>query len=304
VRSFDDRLGQLESPEPEPRVSAPGSSAPAQAAPAPQPTDFETQRAMSHVAYLARSVGEREQGTAGESAAALYVREQLSSYGYVVTTQSVPIPVTGRTTQNVIALLQGTQRPGRTIVLGAHIDTKGGPGANDNATGVGVLLELARVLRNNMRQVPAVEFAFFGGEEIAAGGSPDEHHWGSQHFLDSLPPTERERLAGMISVDMVGAGEQFYVNNMGLSRHTLRDMLLALGSGTGMKYRRDPGWSDHEPFETAGVPSAWLEYTGGNPYHEPADDYSSVDQSHVGTVGALMQRFFEDYLTCERTDQL
>ncbi len=300
----DVKVDRYEPAERLPRAMTPEPSAPATSAPAPQPASFDTSLAMSHVAYLSQSIGDREQGTAGESAAALYVQGQLSSYGYAVAAQSVPIPVTGRTTQNITAVLPGTQRPGRTVVLGAHIDTKGGPGANDNATGVGVLLELARVLKINMRQVPTVEFAFFGGEEIASGGSPDQHHWGSQHFLDSLPPEERQQLAGMISVDMVGAGDRFYVNSMGLSRQTLRDMILTLGSARGMTCRQDPGWSDHEPFERAGIPSAWLEYTGGNPYHEPTDVFASVDQSHVATAGSLLQEFFESYLTGERTDQL
>lgn len=290
--------------EPEPVQPRPATM-PAEPAPAPAPpAAFDAGRAIAHVAYLSQTIGAREQGTPGEAAAARYIQDQLASCGFTVSTQSLRIPVTGRTTENVIATAPGTQRPGSRIIIGAHIDSKGGPGANDNATGIGVLLELARILKNNMRQVPVVEFVFFGGEEVAAGGSSDQHHWGSRHFVNTLPPAEKAATRGMISVDMVGAGSNFFANNMGLAPQTMRDFLVGLGSGRGLVYRKDPGWSDHEPFEKAGVPSIWLEYTGGNPYHEPADNYGSVDSSHVQTTGALLQEFFESYLTPERFDLL
>jgi Zn-dependent M28 family amino/carboxypeptidase len=259
---------------------------------------------MAHVSYLSQNIGVREEGTPGEASASTYIQQQLAALGYTVSTQSVPIAATGRTTQNVIARLPGTQRPARTIVLGAHMDSKNGPGANDNATGVAVLLELARVLKNNNRQAPALEFVFFGGEEISAGGSADQHHWGSRYFVNNLPAAERAAVAGMIAVDMVGTGKDFYANNMGLAPQTMRDFMLEAASGSGMVYRKESGMSDHEPFDRAGVPDVWLEYTGGNPYHEPGDNFASVDSTHVQTVGTILQQFFEGYLTPERVDQL
>ncbi len=259
---------------------------------------------MAHVSYLSRNIGAREEGTPGEASASTYIQQQLTACGYTVSTQSVPVTATDRTTQNVIAMLPGTQRPGRTIVLGAHMDSKNGPGANDNATGVAVLLELARVLKDNKKQVPAVEFVFFGGEEIAAGGNPDQHHWGSRYFVNNLSSAERAAVAGMIAVDMVGTGKDFYANNMGLAPQTMRDFMLEAASGSGLAYRKESGMSDHEPFDRAGVPDVWLEYTGGNPYHEPGDNFASVDSNHVQTVGTILQQFFEGYLTPERVDQL
>ncbi len=119
---------------------------------------------MAHVAYLSQTIGAREQGTQGEAAAAAYVSSQLASYGLGVTSQQAPITFNGRTTTNVIARVPGRGGPGRVMVLGAHLDTKGGPGANDDATGVAVLLELARVTRNNeARALPGVRLLRWRG---------------------------------------------------------------------------------------------------------------------------------------------
>lgn len=81
-------------------------------------------------------------------------------------------------------------------MLGGHLDSFGGPGANENATGCAVLLELARVLKNNNKTVPNVQFIFFGGEEIATGASADDHHWGSRYFVTTMSETDRSGSGG------------------------------------------------------------------------------------------------------------
>lgn len=273
----------------------------------PPPLAFDVNQAMAHVNQLAGTIGLREEGTEAEEAAAGYISERLASYGYSPTTQAVPITTNGRTTHNVIATLEGTSEAGRTIVIGAHMDSKGGPGANDNATGCGILLELARVLKHNNKQVPSIEFVFFGGEEIAIGAGSNDHHWGSRYFVKALRPEEIAGIAGMISVDMVGAGPEFRDRSMNLAPGTMRDMLLQLGSPRGLTLMADTsstGMSDHEPFEKANIPAAWLEYRDFSFYHTPGDTVSTVDVAHVQNTGQLVQDFIESYLTVERVNQL
>ena len=274
-----------------------------------QPPDisFSMDKAMAHVTYLASTIGIREEGTAGEEQASEYIRSRLVESGYTPSIQVVPIETTRRTTRNVIARLGGSVEPERTIVIGAHMDCKGGPGANDNATGCGILLELARVLKGNNKQVPSIEFVFFGGEEIAQGGTSNEHHWGSRFFVSSLSGAEKDSLAGMLSVDMVGAGPDFHCRNMGYAPEALRDMVLEMGARNGMTYLQDTssaGMSDQEPFEKAGIPAVWLEYKDFAAYHTPGDTTSMVDASHVNNVGMLLQEFFEKHLTREKLSQL
>ena len=273
----------------------------------PQPLNFDVNQAISHVTYLAQTIGLREEGTSDENRAAEYIQQRLAEFGYKPIVQLIPITTTQRTSRNVIAKLDGRTSPQQTIVVGAHMDSKGGPGANDNATGCAVLLELARVLKNNNRQIPTIEFVFFGGEEIAQGGGSNDHHWGSRYFVNALTPVERAGIAGMISVDMIGTGPEFRARNMGLAPKTLVDFMLELGGTSGMSYLRDSssvGNSDHEPFEKAGFTSVWLEYRDFPQYHTPGDTVSTVDFSHVQTVGRLLQDFFEQYLSPDRMNLL
>lgn len=266
---------------------------------------FDINKAIKHVTFLASTIGYREQGTPSEERAAEYIMAELRYLGYAVESQApISIPVTGKVTRNVIAELKGTQRKERVIVVGAHMESKGGPGANDNATGCAVVLELARVLKENMRHVPTTRFVFFGAEEYPPGIGGDHHHFGSRYYVDNLSESEKARIAGMVSVDMVGTGANFYANSMGISKQVLRDYFLDFGRTLGLAPRKDPGWSDHEPFERAGIPSVWIEFTGGNPCHGPEDNILSVNWSNVNKAGSLLQDFFEYYLTPERVDAL
>jgi hypothetical protein len=97
----------------------------------------------------------------------------------------------------------------------------------------------------------------------------------------------------MISVDMVAAGDQFLANSTGAAKPTMKDFMVALGAGRGLRYRQESGMSDHEAFEKAGVPSVWLEYREPACYHQASDVPSAVPAEHVTAAGALLQEFFE-----------
>jgi aminopeptidase YwaD len=279
--------------------------------PPPQVVRFDAAQAMSHVVYLADTIGQRVETTAGEGQAARYIQDRLAEYGYSPVQQVAPIAAAGGNSLNVIAALPGGQKPEYKIVIGAHMDTKSQsgpcPGANDNATGCAVALELARVLGSNKRNVPTVEFVFFGGEEIAPGGSQNDHHFGSRQYVASLSPEARSSIRGMISVDMVGFGPSFLVRNMKKAPQTLVDLLLEYGRAKGLSYLADTasfGMSDHEPFERAGIPSAWIEYRNDESIHGPGDTAAHVDATKVGNTGQFLQGFFEEYLTPERLAML
>ena len=277
----------------------------------PQVVGFDAAQVMSHVSYLADTIGPREEATAGEAQAAQYIQDRLTEYGYSPVQQVVPVPAAGGNSLNVIASLPGGQKPEYKIVVGAHMDTKSksgpSPGANDNATGCAVVLELARVLSSNRRNVPTVEFVFFGGEEVAPGGGPYDHHFGSRQYVAGLTPEARSSIRGMVSVDMVGFGPSFLVRNMKKAPQTLVNLLLECGKARGLSYLGDTGTfglSDHEPFERAGIPSAWIEYRNDERIHGPGDTSAHIDPSKVGNTGQFLQNFFEEHLTPERLGSL
>ncbi|MEM9064932.1 MAG: M28 family peptidase [Planctomycetota bacterium] len=102
--------------------------------------------------------------------------------------------------RNVIFEIPGTENPDRFMVIAAHFDTvPNTPGADDNATGVAALFEIARLVQADPRPI-GVMFCLYNLEEIGIMGSRD-------HFREELKPMldrgERE-LVGMLSLDMLG----------------------------------------------------------------------------------------------------
>ncbi len=240
------------------------------------------------MAYLAGQIGRRNAGTEGERRAGEYLFQQLGALGYQPRFQVVPLPG-GRQSRNVLATLPG--RTQATIVVGAHYDTSGfSPGANDNGTGVAAVLEIARALKDEPPDV-TVAFVFFGAEEMV-DRDPDHHHYGSRLYVQSMDPATRNRTRAMVSVDMIGYGPEFLVRTMGTGPQSLRDYVLGLARAQSvpLAYLRDPGasgWSDHGPFELAGIPAAWLEWRDDPSYHTAADLPAHVSAEKVRMTGQL-----------------
>ena len=91
-----------------------------------------------------------------------YIRKELSLFGYKIELQS--FEVYGREVTNIIAIKNGTTKPDEIVILGAHYDTCFNPGADDNASGVSVLLELGRAL-SRIPTSRTLKFIAFVNEE-------------------------------------------------------------------------------------------------------------------------------------------
>jgi Zn-dependent M28 family amino/carboxypeptidase len=154
-------------------------------------------RLQTHVRYLAEETGERNAFRyASLEQARRYIESVFTRAEYQVRHDSYEI--SGRTYHNVIAELAGSEN--RVIVIGAHYDTAPGtPGADDNASGVAALLELARSLRR-FSPGPAIRWIAFTLEEPPYFGSA---LMGSR--VHARKCRQRgERVAGMLSLEMLG----------------------------------------------------------------------------------------------------
>ena len=250
---------------------------------------FDKARAMSHARALARDIGVRVQASRGERRAARYVVRRLSAYGYETMVQIFDLPE-GRS-RNVVAWWPGTWRTARTgIVIGAHMDTAPeAPGANDNASGVAVLLELAR-LAAGKRQVRWLRFVAFGAEERGPDG---EHHLGSETYVARLGDRARGKLAGMVSVDMIADGRPLLVGTSRIGPDTIAKRLYKTFDDAGIDadYRTFCDCSDNGPFELAGVPAA-LVWSGPEPnYHSPSDTLANLKPADLRRTGRALRAF-------------
>lgn len=122
-----------------------------------------TERLRSHVYKLAHEIGGRSTFEYENlKQAERYITEELSSFGYKIEFQSYS--VYGKTVKNIIAIKNGMSKPEEVILLGAHYDTCFNPGADDNASGVSLLLELARTFSNTPAN-RTIKFIAFVNEE-------------------------------------------------------------------------------------------------------------------------------------------
>jgi hypothetical protein len=144
--------------------------------------------------YGCYTINNRLTGSQGLQWAKDYIYEQLVSLGYSVELQNWSS--NGNADQNLIIRKSGMVSPGEEIYFVAHIDgVNNSPAADDNASGVVSLLELARILRSRAISSTVV-LLFSTGEEQGA--------LGVQSYVDQLTPEELAAIKDVVDVDMLG----------------------------------------------------------------------------------------------------
>jgi Peptidase family M28 len=242
---------------------------------------FEGDRAKYWTHQIAR-LGQRPAGGLHERQAAAIVRRRFEDLGYHVVLQWFRLP-NGRRSLNVVAT---TPRPIRAIVV-AHMDgVHHTSAANDNATGVGTILELAR----NLRGTRGVRLAALGAEERMVTGSP--YHLGSLRMTNGMLRSVKEGVRLALSVDMVGVGPTFHVRGLEASpnRSALRLLRAARNLDVPVSYLRDTGQSDHDDLTRGGVPAAWVTWRWDNCWHRPCDRIGRVKRGKLWAAGKVVLR--------------
>jgi Zn-dependent M28 family amino/carboxypeptidase len=177
-------------------------------------------------------------------------------------------------TQNVIAETR-TGDPDKVIVVGAHLDSVGtGSGINDNGSGSAALLELAKHI-NKMKLRNKVRFIWFSAEESGL--------LGSEAYVDSLPDSERDKIAAMLNFDMIASPNfvRFVYDGdfsdtdppedgAPASSAEIEEMFLDYFAS--QRLATEPtafdGRSDYGPFIAAGIPAGGL-FTGAEGIKTP-----------------------------------
>ena len=278
--------------------SSPTVSATPTPTPTPTPAVFDPAAALATVEYLATRIGPREAASAAFDDAVRYVQSRFESLGYRVTTMPVPVPagdswgvpVEAGTSENVIADPPGFNPAQPHVVIGAHLDTVAvAPGAEDNGSGVAVVLELARLAGQERTPIP-VRFIAFGAEEPRGRGD-DLHHFGSQDYVAALSGAERRAIRAMVALDRVGVrADAVPVSTGGTGTEAVLEALLAAAGSAGVPARQDDQnrASDHWSFEKADIPAARLGSVPYAAYHTADDLPSVVDPRQLDWVGTIM----------------
>lgn len=259
-----------------------------------------------------------------------YIWENLSQWGYEM--ENHRFVDDGREFKNIIGTKTGTQEPEKKILVTAHFDTVStSPGANDNASGVAALLELARVFRNN-RFKRSILFIGFDQEEQRVDGQADSPICRGSRALADHAATNEWEIEGIVNFEEIGyAGEEIKQNvpedfpvqisevgNFvgiianeksvelvkmcveGIEEQRLQlpyETLVVPGNG---EFLPDTRRSDHAPFWDKGYKAVMLTDTANfrTPhYHQPSDTIETINLAFVAEVcragGCLLSKMAE-----------
>jgi Zn-dependent M28 family amino/carboxypeptidase len=255
---------------------------------------------MSTVRHLA-GLGPREATSTTYSAALAWLEDRFHSAGYQTRRQPLRIPagvswgvpVRAGTTWNLIATKPGFNPAAPHRIVGAHLDTvPQAPGAEDNASGISVLLGTAQLYQHRAHSPPTV-FVAFGAEEPRGEGD-SRHHYGSRAYVASLPPAERSALRGMVSLDRVGVGTVVPICSARADQLTLRNELRAVATRVGVPSKACVNRSsDHWSFARSGLPGVRLGSTPYAEYHSARDLPRVVSPAQLGRVGRLVAAWLD-----------
>ncbi len=283
-------------------VKMPVVTATAALAPTATPTrvrrDFDGDRAYEHVLEQTK-IGPRATGTDGHRRTIEYITGRLRSAGWQVDTQQFTYKGTSAT--NIIA--KAGQGP--VMIVGAHYDTRRQAdqetdpnkrrepvmGANDGASGVAVLLELAQSL-NRQRLTNEVWLTFFDAED---NGGLDGWDFiaGSRYLAEKLTIQPK----GVIVVDMIGDSDQQLYRERNSNRD-LQDRVWSIANQLGYSKWFIPQYKhsmidDHTPFLEKGIPALDIIDFDYQYWHTTQDTADKVSPDSLERVGRVLKVLLE-----------
>ncbi len=295
----------------------PGKLTPRKALVDPTP-EFSSARMLHDIQVLAdvklagRGLGTPELDRAAEYIAGEFREGGLKPMEGTDYTQrwSADVPHLGKSVKlkNVVGIIPGVNPlwRGQSVVIGAHYDHLGRgwpdvhagdkgkihPGADDNASGVAVLLELARKLAPNWRPQRTVVFVAFTGEEAG--------RLGSRHYVRQASVYPAKQAIGMVNLDMVGRlrDQPLLVLGGGSASewpHIFRGVSFVTGIPVSTIEAQAIASSDQQSFHDIGVPAVHLLSTPHTDYHRPTDTVDKIDTEGLVKVATVVKETV-DYL--------
>jgi len=259
-------------------------------------------------------MGARVPETPAHERAVRYITDHLQAQGGHVTLQrfSIPDPYNDGdlVLTNIIGSFAVAER--KRVLLCAHFDcrpwadqeevdslrAKPVPGANDAASGVAVLLELADIMSKRMPPGLGVDLVFFDGEDYGKEGDYQYYLLGSKYFAANLGGY---RPACGVLLDMVGA-QDAVIKREGNSVYQageLVDDLFARASRLGLTMfvpeEGEPMLDDHVPLLRAGIPMVDLIHFPWQYWHTLGDTPDNCSQESLRQTGVLLRDFLYDY---------
>jgi hypothetical protein len=201
-------------------------------------------------------------------------------------------------TKNVVGYVKGTEMPDSFIVFTAHYDHLGElkikekgkpiyfPGANDNASGVSMLLCLAKYYATHPQKY-SVAFIAFSGEELGLCGSD---------YYTSHPLFDLKKIKFLVNMDIFGTGDEGIMVVNGAAHKTQFDLLTKINADKNLlsqiKMRKKAPISDHYNFDKYGVNTFYIYTLGGVAhYHDKFDTSATLPLTEFKDIYTLLIEF-------------
>jgi aminopeptidase N len=282
------------------------------------PPVFSEARMLKDIEYLASDeLAGRGLGSEGLDRAADYIARQFSDAGlqpcgddsgnYLQTwTEKIDMPDRDAVTiKNVIGIIPGRnpQFDGQSVVIGAHYDSHGlgwpdvlkgnkgkiHHGADDNASGISVLLEFARLAGKKWQPERTIIFVAFSAEEAGK--------LGSIHYINHAEKYPVSKIMAMINLDTVGQlGKDALTIFGNYSAREWVHIFRGAGYVTGVQIKQstlDTGNGDEKSFIDAGVPAVHLFSGARDNYHRPTDTVDRIDTAGLVKTAAVLKEAVE-----------
>jgi len=283
------------------------------------------ERLRSHVYKLAHDIGDRSVFNYEKlEETAEYIIEQFKSFGYDVELQDYT--VSGKKVNNIIALKKGIKKPEEIIIVGAHYDTCFNPGADDNASAVAGLLELARFTYDKQTQ-RSIKFIAFVNEEPPFFKT---ERMGSRVYARAAK-ARADKIKAVLILEMIGyypdkLFSQRYPPIYGLFYPNKGNFIGVIGNFSSWRLGRQivsnfkehtqfpielaiapsfvPGvdFSDHWSFWKEGYPAVMITDTGPyrNPYyHSGSDTCEKLNYESMAEVVNALSKVLDCHLGSE-----
>ena len=289
------------------------------------PQTFSGNLMSETISYLTKSeLGGRGLGTEGLDRAAEHIAERFREAGlkpagdekdsyFQIWEENIEGLGRTITMKNVVGVIPGKKPEfsGQSVVIGAHYDHLGlgwpdvrgdnrgkvHPGADDNASGVAVLIELAKELRKKLNPDRTLVFVAFTGEEAGKRGSV--------YYVAHQQQYPLEKCIGMLNLDTVGrlGKKKLMVLGAGSAKewvHIFRGVSFVTGIEIEM-VSQDLDSSDQISFEAAGVPAVQLSTGPHADYHRPTDTPDKIDVEGLEKVTSVAKEVIEYLAAREET---
>lgn len=197
--------------------------------------------------------------------------------------------VPGYKDHNVIASVEGTEKPDEEVVIGAHYDSAyESTGAADNASGVEAMINIAEHYAEHPPE-RTLTFVAYGSEEWWLVGS--RHYVNERKAEGSL-----DNVVAKVNIDMAGGGDALNVwAGDGDIKTIAGDAVQqVIDDDAEAHYQKVISGSDHWPFYQEGIPIAMLIFWPYDEYHQLSDDVDQVDPGDIHDSAEIAKRIVEN----------